>query len=115
MKRDLTKRLSKREREFISNISMFLLTREELRKQFWNIKSAQMVFEKNELRIGISTLEGKLGQTLEALRKVAKPLGEHLFLTEVTTTTPQITFFVDKRDEELEKMYKLLDNINEIK
>lgn len=109
--RSFTERLTKQERELITTISMFLLGREELKKLFWNVKSVRYNPKTQTLNIGISTIKGKLGTTLEKLRKTCKDLSDFLYDQGLTFRKAKIKFFVDKRDEDLEKMYSLLDQI----
>jgi len=101
--------VQKPNRDLITGISMCLLSKEELRKQFWNIKSANYNHQKQEVSIGISTIEGKLGTTLEKLRKVSKSLSEDLYEKGITFKRAQIVFFVDNQEKEIDKIYKILD------
>ncbi len=99
------------DRAFLLNISLFLLGQEELRKQFWNVKKVAFNRTKNTVRIGINTTNGKLGTTLSKLRKTSKGLSDHLYHQSLTPKQAIIEFYVDKEDEELERLHYLLDHV----
>jgi AraC-like DNA-binding protein len=98
-------------RELIININMFLLAHEQMKNQFWNVKS--VVYKKSEqiIEIGINTTKGKLGTTLTNLRKISKYLSDHLYDTGLTFRKAKIVFFVDKQDEESERLMSLIGEI----
>lgn len=102
---------SKKDREFVSVVSMFLLGREELRKQFWNIKSVNYNHQTQTVNIGISTINGKLGTTLEKLRKTSRHLSDYLYESGLTFKLAKIKFFVDKDEEELLKVQSVIEQI----
>lgn len=101
----------KNDRELILNISMFLLGKEELRKQFWNVTSVNYDRSEHKVSIGINTTEGKLGTTLSKLRKVSKDLSNHLHEVGQTFKRAKIVFFVDKEQEEIERIYSLIEKV----
>ncbi len=103
--------VNKNERELITTISMYLLKNESLRSQFWNIKSVFYDHHKQEVRIGISTINGKLGTTLQKLRKTCKGLADFLYEHGQTFKHAHIIFFVDKDDEKINKVYNILEKI----
>jgi cell division protein FtsB len=100
-------------RELILTVSMFLLNQEELRKQFWNVKTVNYDKVAQKVKIGINTTNGKLGTTLTKLRKTSKKLSEYLFDQGLTFRRAEIVFFVDKNDVELERIYSLLEQIDQ--
>jgi hypothetical protein len=87
---------SKKDRQLSLSVSLFLLGREELKKQFWNIDSIHLDYETQILTISVSTMQGKLGTTLQKLRKTSKPLADYLFLSRITFKRPIIAFEVTK-------------------
>jgi len=101
----------KMDRELILNISMFLLGKEELRKQFWNVISVNYDRREQIVSIGINTTAGKLGTTLTKLRKVAKDLSNHLHEVGQTFKKAKVVFFVDKEQEEIERIYSLIEKV----
>jgi hypothetical protein len=68
----------KKTRELTLTVSVFLLGREEVKGLFWNILNTHYEHQNNVINIGISTIEGKLGTTLQKLRKTAKYLSQYL-------------------------------------
>jgi hypothetical protein len=107
------KRSTKKDRELVLTISLYLLNQEMLRKLFWNVKSADYDKIKQQVKIGINTTKGKLGTTLGKLRKVSKLLSDHLYDQGVTFRKAKIIFFVDREDEQMERIYQLLDHVDE--
>jgi len=102
-------------RELILTVSMFLLNQEELRKQFWNVKTVNYDKISQKVKVGINTTNGKLGTTLTKLRKTSKKLSEYLHEQGLTFRKAEIVFFVDKNDVELERIYNLLEQIDRTK
>ncbi|MEM1312269.1 MAG: hypothetical protein AAGF07_02280 [Patescibacteria group bacterium] len=105
-------RSKKKEREFILTTSLFLLSKEELRKQFWNVKSVKYDKQIQKVSVGINTTNGKHGTTLAKLRKVAKDLSNHLYDQGLTFRQAKIGFFIDKEEEQIERIYQLLDKVS---
>lgn len=105
-------------RQLLSSISLFLLGREELKNFFWNIASVDYDMKNQKIKIGITALDGKLGQTLEKLRKTCKPLSAHLYEIDQTFKKAHIHFFVfkDKKYDEaaagVERVKSIIDQIN---
>ena len=100
----------KKNKELLVTVSVFLLNQEELRKQFWNVKTVSYNMSSQTVKIGINTTNGKLGTTLTKLRKVSKRLSDYLYDNGLTFRKPEVTFFVDKTEIELERIYTLLQN-----
>jgi len=103
----------KADRELLLSVSIFLLGREELRKQFWTVRSVHYDKQNQRVAIGINTITGKLGTTLAKLRKTAKVLSDYLYEQGLTFKKAKISFFVDKEDEKLQKIYTLLEEIEQ--
>jgi ribosome-binding factor A len=103
----------KANRELLLSVSIFLLGREELRKQFWTVRSVHYDKQNQSVAIGINTITGKLGTTLAKLRKTAKVLSDYLYEQGLTFKKAKISFFVDKEDEKLQKIYTLLEEIEQ--
>ncbi len=109
-----TYRLKKKiNRGLLLSVSIFLLGREELRKQFWTVRSVTYDKQSQTVAIGINTITGKLGTTLAKLRKTAKDLSDYLYDQGLTFRKAKINFFVDKEDEKLQKIYALLEEIEQ--
>lgn len=102
----------KKERELVLTVSLFLLSKEELRKQFWNVKSVHYDKQVQKISVGINTTNSKLGTTLTKLRKVSKDLSNHLYEQGLTFRQAKISFFVDKEEEEIERIYQLLEKVS---
>lgn len=100
-----------KERELIMTVSLFLVGREELRKLFWNIKNVKYIAKEQVVEIGVSTISGKLGTTLEKLRKTCKPLSEYLYENGLTFRKSRIHFYVDKREEEVAHLTNLINSL----
>ena len=104
---------TKKNREFIVTVSMFLLGQEILRSLFWNVKSVQYQPQLQKVRVGISTTDGKYGTTLAKLRKTARGLSDFLYEQGLTFRQAKIEFFVDKQDEKILRMNSMLEEIAE--
>ena len=102
----------KKDRELILTTSLFLLSKEELRKQFWNVKSVTYDKQNQKINVGINTTNGKHGTTLAKLRKVAKDLSNHLYDQGLTFRQAKVNFFIDKEEEQIERIYQLLDKVS---
>ncbi len=105
------KKLKKQNRELHLTISFFLLNQEELRKQFWTVKSVSYDKTKQKIKVGINTTNGKLGTTLAKLRKTSKNLSDYLYDQGLTFRKANVSFFVDKSDIEIERIYNLLNSL----
>jgi hypothetical protein len=102
----------KQQRELVSNISMFLLNKKDLRGLIWTVKKVNYIPNENRLEVGVNAQE-KLGTVLEKMRKSAKELAHHLCEVGLTQNrVPHIKFFVDKEDEFLERVYQLIEDIH---
>lgn len=101
----------RKQRELLLTISVYLLGREELRNQFWNIVHTKYESATNQLNVGISTVEGKYGTTLQKLRKTAKHLSLYLYEQGLTFRKSHIHFYVHKEENELARIEHLLDTI----
>jgi len=104
---------TKKNREFILTISMYLLNQEVLKSLFWNVKSVDYRAQEREMNIGISTTNGKLGTTLSKLRKTARGLSDYLYEQGLTFRPTQIQFYIDKHDEEIVRMNSMLEEIEQ--
>jgi hypothetical protein len=99
----------KKNQELLVTISLFLLNQEELRKQFWSVKAVNYNMSDQIVTIGITTTNGKLGTTLSKLRKVSRRLSDYLYDNGLTFRKATVTFYVDKTEVELERIYNLLE------
>jgi molybdopterin-biosynthesis enzyme MoeA-like protein len=99
-------------RQLIVSISLFLLGREEMRNLFWNIASATYNGKTQQVEIGISTIDGKLGTTLEKLRKTCKPLSVYLYESKITFRKPHIHFFVQKEDTTEQRVTSIIESLS---
>ncbi|NJL96694.1 hypothetical protein HC766_02380 [Candidatus Gracilibacteria bacterium] len=90
-----------------------MLNQEELRKQFWTVKSVSYDKARQKINVGINTTNGKLGTTLTKLKKTSRNLSDYLFEQGLTFRKTKIGFFVDKEDIEIERIYNLLNNIDQ--
>ncbi len=100
------------QRSLILSISMFLLNSEEMRNLLWTVQSANYSGSENTVRIGIDTTTGKLGTTLTRLRKTCKDLSNYLFEQNLTSRPGRIAFFVDKKEEKINKIHSLIDRLD---
>jgi hypothetical protein len=100
----------KSDRELLLTVSVFLLNQEELRKQFWTVKSIHYDKVDQIVKIGINTTNGRLGTTLAKLRKTSRNLSDYLYDQGITFRKTKIVFYVDKEDIEIERIYSLLSN-----
>jgi hypothetical protein len=100
----------KNDRELLLTVSVFLLNQEELRKQFWTVKSINYNKTDQIVKIGINTTNGKLGTTLAKLRKTSRNLSDYLYDQGITFRKTKIVFYVDKEDFEIERIYNMLAN-----
>ena len=103
----------RKQKQFLSNISLFLLGRSEVAGQFWNIKSVNYDKNTQRVNIGIDTIDGQLGTTLDKLRKICKPLSDYLFEQGLTFRRTHVNFFVDKSDQEHNRILGILEKIEE--
>jgi hypothetical protein len=103
----------RRNREFMLTVSMFLLSRESLKKQFWSVKSVKYDGTQQKVSVGVNTTNGKLGTTLAKLRQTSHDLSDYLYDQGLTFRKAKIVFFVDKEDIEIERIYNLLHTIEQ--
>jgi hypothetical protein len=101
----------KKTRELLLTVSVFLLGREEVKGLFWNVMNTNYDGASNTLNIGISTIEGKYGTTLQKLRKTAKYLSVYLYDSGLTFRKSHVNFYIHKEDNELARIEHLLDTI----
>lgn len=106
-------RQNKQNKELLLTISVFLLNQEELKNQFWNVKSVSYNPSLQKVTIGINTTNGKLGTTLTKLRKVSRRLSDYLYDHGITFRKAEIMFFVDKTESELDRIYNLIQRFEE--
>lgn len=106
---------NKPNRELLLTVSMFLLGREELRKLFWNVKRVDYNKTTQKVRIGVNTTKGKLGTTLSKLKKTAKYLSDYLYDYGLTFRKARIEFYVDREEEQISRLYSLLEKISDQK
>lgn len=102
-----------KQRQLKLNITMFLLTQEGLKNQYWSIRSVNYNHISQKLKIGITTTNGKYGTTLTALRKVAKPLADYLHEQGLTLRRVRVNYFIDTNDEYIQKIYDTLDRVSD--
>ena len=98
-------------REFLTNISMFLLNQEKLKNLLWSVKTIDYKRNQGILRIGINSNDNKLGTILQKLRTLRKPLAEHLYHEGVVNQVPKIEFFVDRDQDIVDKIYGIIEKI----
>lgn len=111
MKVNKKKNKRKENREMILTVSMFLLGNEKMKNLFWNVVSLDYNKSESKIKIGINTTK-KLGTTLEKLRSVAKELSNYLFEQGLTfKRQTKITFFVDKEDDMIARIYSLIEGV----
>ena len=103
----------RRNRELVLNVSMFLLNQESLKNQFWTVKSVNYNGTDQKVNIGINTTNGKLGTTLTKLRKTSKDLSDFLYDQGLTFRKAHVSFYVDKEDVEIERIYNLLHSLEQ--
>jgi hypothetical protein len=102
---------SKKDRELMITINVFLLGREEVKNLFWNIYTVDYNPKESIVKIGINTINGKLGTTLEKLRKTSKDLSQYLRDSGLTYKKSNIIFFVDKSAAETRKLEELIESV----
>jgi hypothetical protein len=102
---------TKRNRQLVLTVSMYLLGQESLRNLFWNVKKVTYDTQNQVVRVGINTTDGKLGTTLTKLRKVSRGLSDYLYENGLTFRQSKIIFFVDREDEQLERLMNLFEKI----
>lgn len=101
-------------RKLTLTISMFLLSCDELKKLFWEVKSVDYNHESQKIRIGVDSTNGKHGTALSVLRRQAKPLSKHLHQNGVTFREAKITFFVNKEEQSIQKIYSILEKVENL-
>jgi hypothetical protein len=111
------RKINKREqvsRKFILTVSMFLLAQEELRSLFWDVKSVDYNHIAQTIKIGIESTTGKYGTTLVKLRKYSKSLSDYLFEQGLTFRKGKVTFFVDREEMEIKRIYNIIDKVENV-
>jgi len=100
-------------RRLILNISVFLLRQDKMKRTYWTIAACAYKMRENELNIGVTTVDGKMGTTLKNMRSHALELGHFMKDQGLTPKVPRILFYVHKHDEEsfLEKLNNLIDSV----
>lgn len=109
-----TKKLNsgaKQRRQFVLTVSMFLLRQETMKDLVWTVHNVHYDRTNQVVRIGVDTMNGKLGTTLTSLRKLARPLSEYLYEQSLTFRIAKIRFYVDKQEEEAQRINYLLEKI----
>lgn len=101
------------DRELLLTVSVFLLNQEDLRKQFWTVKSIHYDKTDQIVKIGINTTNGRLGTTLAKLRKTSRSLSDYLYDQGITFRKTKIVFYVDKEDIEIERIYNMIANFED--
>ncbi|NJK71070.1 MAG: hypothetical protein HC932_02315 [Thermales bacterium] len=90
--RQKKRKQKKQNRELMLTVSIFLLNQEELRKQFWTVKSVSYDKARQKINVGINTTNGKLGTTLTKLKKTSRNLSDYLFEQGLTFRKTKIGF-----------------------
>jgi hypothetical protein len=104
--------IKRADREVIVNINMFLLGEESLKGLFWTVAKIDFEPHAKTLKIGITTTkDGKLGTTLEKLRKKAKPLSDYLCESGALHCRARIYFSLYKQEEDLIRLTEFLDSV----
>ena len=103
----------KMNRRLILNINVFLLRQDKMKKTYWTIAACAYKMRENELTIGVTTVDGKMGTTLKNMRSHALELSHFMKDQGLTPKVPRIIFYVHKHDEEsyLEKLNTLIDSV----
>jgi len=103
--------VQKHNRRLILTVSVFLLAQEELKNQFWQVKSVEYDKTFQIVRVGVDTTTGKLGTTINKLRKFSKDLSGYLFENGLTFRHAKVAFFVDKEEADLQRIYSILEGV----
>lgn len=100
-------------RRLILNISVFLLRQDKMKRTYWTIATCAYKIRENELSIGVTTVDGKMGTTLKNMRSHALELSHFMKDQGLTPKVPRIAFYVHKHDEEsdLDKLNNLIDSV----
>jgi hypothetical protein len=100
-------------RRMILSINVFLLRQDKMKKTYWTIASCGYKMRENELMIGVTTVDGKMGTTLKNMRSHALELSHFIKDQGLTPKVPRIVFYVYKQDEEdyLDKLNTLIDSV----
>jgi ribosome-binding factor A len=109
-KNDASTRLT---RQLSLTTSMFLLSNETLKGLFWTVHSVKYNRTEQKLKIGIDTIDSKRGTTLSQMRKLAKPLAQKLHDEGLVFKLPMIEFFIQTEHEAIQRIYNLLDKVND--
>lgn len=103
--------VQKHNRRLILTVSVFLLAQEDLKSQFWQVKSVEYDKTFQIVRVGVDTTSGKLGTTINKLRKFSKDLSTYLYENGLTFRKAKVAFFVDKEEEDLRRIYSILESV----
>lgn len=100
-------------RRLMLSISVFLLGKEKMRDTYWTIASCGYKVRENQLMIGVSTVDNKMGTTLKNMRSNASELAHYIKDQSLTPKVPRIQFYVYKQEEKsyLEKLNELIDTV----
>jgi hypothetical protein len=103
------------DRRMILSISVYLLGKEKMKDTYWTIASCSYKVRENQLLIGITTVDNKLGTTLKNMRSHALDLAHFIKDQGLTPKVPRIQFFVYKQEEQsyLEKLKELIDTVEQ--
>lgn len=103
--------LQKINRQLILSINMFLLRQDSMKECFWEVKSVDYKHAMQIVKIGIETTTGKHGTTLAKLRKLSKLLSDYLFEYALTFRRAKVEFFVDKEQEQIKRIYSIIEKV----
>jgi len=100
-------------RRLMLSISVFLLGKEKMRDTYWTIASCSYKVRENQLMIGVTTVDNKMGTTLKNMRSNASELAHYIKDQGLTPKVPRIQFYVYKQEEKsyLEKLNELIDTV----
>jgi len=100
-------------RKLIMSINLFLLGRDKMRDTYWTIACCDYKIRDNQLIIGVSSVDNKLGTTLKNMRSHAGELARYMKDQGLTQKLTKITFEMYKPEEisYLEKLNNLIDSV----
>ena len=103
----------KANRRLMLSISVFLLGKEKMRDTYWTIASCAYKVRENQLSIGVTTVDNKMGTTLKNMRSHASELAHYIKDQGLTPKVPRVQFYVYKQEEKsyLEKLNELIDTV----
>ena len=90
---------------------MYLLRQDFLKNIVWEVKDVEYNHLKQEIKFIVNTTTGKSGAKLPKLKRTVPGLSEHLYKSGLTFRKVAIKFSLEKEQEEIQRIYNLMEKV----